>query len=232
MKLLKLRTTFCPKLQANAPLDQSTVLSEYKRQSDCPPACDPMLELIMLSHMRKRRHSPKIYNFAQRKAPHSNTPYSTSVAPRATYWGGWDLSWQDPCIAYSQHHRSGFLPTRDQWWYTVYYPPPVESVDVQGDPVLNLAGNPTYRAPPDILRAAQSSIDAQFKRAKNYYDLYLNIRRAVFNILDVNIDNAFKVTNNPMLVGWNPLMEPREMFDQITAMYGKPTPTALLLLQK
>jgi hypothetical protein len=89
----------------------------------------------------------------------------------------------------------------------------VESVDVQGDPVLNLAGNPTYRAPPDILRAAQSSIDAQFKRAKNYYDLYLNIRRAVFNILDVNIDNAFKVTNNPMLVGRNHLMEPREILE-------------------
>ena len=31
-----------------------------------------------------------------------------------------------------------------------------------------------------------------------------------------------------MLVGWNPLMEPREMFDQITATYGKPTPAALM----
>jgi hypothetical protein len=31
-----------------------------------------------------------------------------------------------------------------------------------------------------------------------------------------------------MLVGWNPLMEPREMFDQTTATYGKPTPAALL----
>jgi len=34
---LKLRTTFCPKLAANEPLEQSTVLSEYKRQSDRPP---------------------------------------------------------------------------------------------------------------------------------------------------------------------------------------------------
>ncbi len=31
-----------------------------------------------------------------------------------------------------------------------------------------------------------------------------------------------------MLVGWNPLMEPQEMFDQITSAYGKPTPAALL----
>jgi hypothetical protein len=75
---------------------------------------------------------------------------------------------------------------------------------------------------------AQSSINAQFKRAKNYYKSYLNLLRAVFNVLDNNIDDAFKVSNDPMLVGWNPLMEPLEMFDQITATYGKPTPAALL----
>ena len=90
----------------------------------------------------------------------------------------------------------------------VYYPPPVEIVNAQGNPVLDLAGNPTYHDPADIPQAAQSSIDAQFKRAKNYYTSYLNIRRAVFNILDDNIDDAFNVSNNPMLVGWNPSMEP------------------------
>jgi hypothetical protein len=47
-------------------------------------------------------------------------PYSASVAPRATYWGGRDLSWQDPCIAYSQRHHSSFLPTRDQWRYITH----------------------------------------------------------------------------------------------------------------
>jgi hypothetical protein len=56
----------------------------------------------------------------------------------------------------------------------------------------------------------------------------LNICRAVFNILDDNIGDAFKVSNNPALVGWNHSMEPREMFNQITATYGKPTPAALL----
>jgi hypothetical protein len=56
----------------------------------------------------------------------------------------------------------------------------------------------------------------------------LNICRAVFNIFDDNIDDAFKVSNDPALVGWNQLMEPREMFNQITATYGKPTPAALL----
>jgi hypothetical protein len=104
----------------------------------------------------------------------------------------------------------------------------VEIVDAQGDPVLDSAGNPMYHDPPDTPRAAQSSINGQFKQAKHYYDSYLNIRQVVFNILDDNIDNAFKVSNAPMLVGWNPSMEPQEMFDQIRAMYGKPTPAALL----
>ncbi len=84
----------------------------------------------------------------------------------------------------------------------------MEIVDAQGDHVLDAAGNPTYQDPPDIPRATQSSIDAQFKQAKNYYELYLNIRWAVFNVLDDNIDDVFKVSNDPMLVGWNPSMEP------------------------
>ena len=115
-----------------------------------------------------------------------------------------------------------FRSPNDPGPVAIYYPPPVEIIDAQGDPVLNVAGNPTYQDPPDIPRAAQSScIDVQFKRVKNYYESYLNIRRAVFNILDDNIDDAFKVSNDPMLVGWNPLMEPQEMFGQITATYGK-----------
>ena len=103
----------------------------------------------------------------------------------------------------------------------IYYPPPVAIVDAQGAPVLDAAGLQTYHAQHTIERAAQATIDAQFKCATNYYILYLNIRRAVFNILDDNINDAFKVSNDPVLVGWNQSMEPREMFDQITSTYGK-----------
>jgi hypothetical protein len=56
----------------------------------------------------------------------------------------------------------------------------------------------------------------------------LNIRQAVFYVLVNNIDDAFKVSNDPMLVGWNPSMEPQEMFNQIMSTYNKPTPAALL----
>ena len=71
-------------------------------------------------------------------------------------------------------------------------------------------------------------IDSRFNREQNYWLSYLNIRRAVYNLLDDNIDDAFKVSNNPALVGWNPTMEVREIFDQITSTYGRPTPAALL----
>jgi hypothetical protein len=119
------------------------------------------------------------------------------------------------------------LPT-DPGPLAVYYPPPVKIVDKQGDRVLDAAGFPTCQVQPTIARAAQATIDAQFKRAKNYYESYMNICRAVFNCLNDNIDDEFKVLNDPMLVGWNSSMEPREMFDQITKIYCKPTPAALL----
>ena len=85
---------------------------------------------------------------------------------------------------YSLLTTSPFRLPSDPGPIAIYYPPPVEIVNAQGDSVLDLAGNPTYSAPPDIPQAAQSSINAKFKQAKNYYDSYLNICQAVFNILD------------------------------------------------
>ena len=56
----------------------------------------------------------------------------------------------------------------------------------------------------------------------------MNIQQAVYNLLDDNIDDAFKVSNNPALVGWNPAMEVGDIFDQITSIYGRPVPAAVL----
>jgi hypothetical protein len=117
------------------------------------------------------------------------------------------------------------LPT-DPGPLALYYPSPVPIVDTAGDPVLNAAGMPTYHNQPTIARAEQATIDARFKQAKNYWELYMNIRRAVYNCLNDNIDDAFKVLNDPALVRWSPSMEPRDIYDQITATYGRPTPAA------
>ncbi len=51
----------------------------------------------------------------------------------------------------------------------IYYPPMIPIVDAQGDPVLDATGNPTYQSQPAIGGAEQSTIDASFKRGKNYW---------------------------------------------------------------
>jgi hypothetical protein len=110
----------------------------------------------------------------------------------------------------------------------VYYPPPVQIVDTQGNPVLDAAGMPMYLTQPTIARAEQTTINEQFKQAKKYRESYMNIQRAVFHCLDDNINDAYKVLNDSALLRWNPLIEPREIYNQITAMYEGPTSAALL----
>jgi len=128
----------------------------------------------------------------------------------------------------------GLLTTTPFWLpmnpgpLAIYYPTKIPIVDTQVDPVLDQTGEPTYQAQPAIGRAEQTTIDASFNRGKNYWKSYMNIQRAVFNCLDDGMNDAFKVSNNPALTGWNALMEPREMFDQIMATYRRPTPAALL----
>jgi hypothetical protein len=56
----------------------------------------------------------------------------------------------------------------------------------------------------------------------------MNTQRPCYNILDENIDNAFKISDNPSLVGWNPAMELCKIFDQLKLTNGWPTPAALL----
>jgi hypothetical protein len=110
----------------------------------------------------------------------------------------------------------------------IYYPTPTAIIINAGAPVLDAPGQPTCNVPPPIDRATQATINLRFSRTRNYWLSYLNIRQAVYNLLDDNIDNAFRVSNNPALVGWNLAMEVRDIFDQITSTYGRPTPAALL----
>ncbi len=66
------------------------------------------------------------------------------------------------------------LPT-DLSPLAIYYPPPVPIVDPAGNPVLDAAGMPMYCNHPTIAHAEQATIDARFKRAKKYWELYVNI---------------------------------------------------------
>ena len=87
---------------------------------------------------------------------------------------------------------------------------------------------PSTAGQPPLSRAEQATIDATFIRQRNYYQSYLNIKRACFTVLDDSIDDAFKVSNIPTIVGWNTTMEIMDIFDQLANMYGRPTPAALL----
>jgi hypothetical protein len=119
------------------------------------------------------------------------------------------------------------LPT-DPVSLAIYFPPPMPIVDGVGAPVLNAAGQPTFVAQPTITQAEQATIDICFSHARNYWLSYMNIRRAVYNVLDDNIHDTFKVSNDPNLVGWNLAMELCNIFDQIMTTYGHPMPAAVL----
>ena len=76
------------------------------------------------------------------------------------------LGWAGLIMARSMYSLLAMSPFRlpsNPEPMAIYYPPPVEILDTQGDLVLDAEGNPTYQDPPDIPRAAQSSINAQFK---------------------------------------------------------------------
>jgi hypothetical protein len=102
----------------------------------------------------------------------------------------------------------------------IYNLPSVALLDVKGNPVLDANGNPTFVPQPTIGHPEQAMIDARFIRARNYYLLYRNIQRACYNVLDNNIDDAFKVLDNPVLERWNLSMELRKIFNQMTSAYG------------
>jgi hypothetical protein len=73
-----------------------------------------------------------------------------------------------------------------------------------------------------VARTAMKTIQATFERDKNYYLSYKNITRACFRMLDANVLDHFKVSNNPTLTGWNSTMSIINILNQLQVSYGKP----------
>jgi hypothetical protein len=71
------------------------------------------------------------------------------------------------------------------------------------------------------------NIDWQFEAAKNYWMSYVNITHAIFCMLNEIIDDSFKVSNNPKLMGWNPRMSIRLILEQLEVSYGQPKSNTL-----
>ncbi len=78
-------------------------------------------------------------------------------------------------------------------------------------------------APPATIKM----IDATFVRNKNYFLSYRNIYQACFRMLDDLVPPSFKVSNQPVLLGWNTTMSIDTIMSQMESSYGKPSPAML-----
>jgi hypothetical protein len=67
--------------------------------------------------------------------------------------------------------------------------------------------DPNNRTP--LTRLEQALVDVVFACQKHFFKSLLNIKRACFTALDENIDNAFKVSNVPAIIGWHAGMAAR-----------------------
>jgi hypothetical protein len=70
---------------------------------------------------------------------------------------------------------------------------------------------------------------AKFARKKNYYNTACNIYYAVYDELDTQVNDAFKVAPStiPPTIGWNASMSLNQIFNQPMKTCGRPTPDAM-----
>jgi hypothetical protein len=88
-----------------------------------------------------------------------------------------------------------------------------------------VTGQPVNNSP--LSRTEQASIDTLFNSCKHYFLSMQNIECACFTALDVSINDAFMVSNNPNVRGWHVGMRVIDILDQLSSTYGQPTPSAL-----
>jgi hypothetical protein len=93
-------------------------------------------------------------------------------------------------------------------------------------PVRNADGNLVIDNLP-LTRPEIATIDAEFLRCKNYYRLMIHIKRACFDAIDACINDKFKVSNDPTIVGWHAGMSVMDILNGLSMLYGKPTPAVL-----
>ena len=107
---------------------------------------------------------------------------------------------------------------------------------VMARPLYNLLTNIAFRLPTNpgapvnntpLTRTEQVSFDTAFNRCKHYFLSMQNIERACFTALDSSINDAFKVSNDPSVQGWHAGMRVIDILDQLSLIYGQPTPMSL-----
>ncbi len=109
--------------------------------------------------------------------------------------------------------------------YALLTPTPFRQPNDPGPAAVYTRKDPTDTTP--LTCTEQVSIDTAFAREQQYYQSLINIERACFIALNANIDDAFKVSDIPTIMGWHAGMETRDILDQLSQTYGQPTPAAL-----
>ena len=132
-----------------------------------------------------------------------------------------------PCPQSVQHGWKGMVMARELYSLLTNVPfrlptnPGAAAIYVRAV----LTGQPVNNAP--LSRTEQVSIDTLFNRRKHYFMSMQNIERACFTALDSSINDAFKVSNDPTVQGWHAGMRVIDILDQLSLIYGQPTPAAL-----
>jgi hypothetical protein len=90
---------------------------------------------------------------------------------------------------------------------------------------LVMAGQPVNATL--LTRTEQPSIDTRFARAKHYLLSMRNIERVCFTALNASVNDAFKVSNDPTIQGLHAGMQVIDILDQLSTIYGQPTPAVL-----
>jgi hypothetical protein len=132
-----------------------------------------------------------------------------------------------PCSQSVQHGWKGMVMARELYSLLTNVPfhlptnPGAAAVYIRA---ITL-GQPVNNAP--LSRTELASIDTLFNRRKHHFLSMQKIERACFTALDSSINDAFKVSNDPTVQGWHAGMRVINILDQLSLIYGQPTPAAL-----
>ena len=88
---------------------------------------------------------------------------------------------------------------------------------------------PDGTTPKPYTREKTVNITTLHNIQQNFHLMAQNIYRAVYDMLDAHVDDAFKVAPKmtPPTIGWNSTMMLSDIFDQMMTTYGRHTPNAV-----
>jgi hypothetical protein len=135
-----------------------------------------------------------------------------------------------PCPQSTLHRWKGLVMNRAL--YALHTPTPFRVLNDPGPNAVYVReidpANPN--AIPDaapITRTEQATIVTRFVHRKHYFLSMRNIECTCFTVIDSSINDAFKVLNDPSIQGWHAGMSVMFILDQLSNLYGQPTPAVL-----